>query len=1037
MSASGSSGWRRYNIFLSSTFKDMDFERDIIKFRVIPALNRRFRDRRVELQAIDLRLGVNTSDMSEAESERKVLSVCTSCIDSARPFFIGLIGKRYGWIPPMERWQEFTSRLSAEEQALLAGTAGCSVTEMEIVYGALSQESFDTSHVLFYLRDDSSYEGLPKDLLPAFCDSDPELLRKLDALKDKVRRLFGALGGEDDRCTPYRLDWRDGHFEGDDFERTVTEQLAQQIELETAREEEAGAASWWAQEKELEESTLLRLLPGSVETYLAPDPDEKKSKEEDPSDRVAWYVPGMGASTFMAQEYASWDEDADVVRLLAVFGLSEYSNAMRPVLARWIHELALVTGREEIPDDDQLLGKLPEPELNALFASLVQEAYDADKYIYIFLDDVEALETTASKDLYMPWLDRVADQVNILVNLQDGSEARTKFLSAHAYPARMMVPGIVDSEDAEALISRYEKTYFLELPAAVRKAMLEMADDDEDCLLPIKVHNVFRLFESLTQEDFSRIRSSEGSQIDAINGYLEEIWGEMPDTPYDLMTYMVNNILYNLGLGEQMRQAFWYIAAAPGGLRESDIAHFAGADWDVVQFYRAMDFLQDFFYEDRARHLWRAKYLTQSEDGLQKRQKEISSYLLTLAPADSLRETMGLYYALKGGEASHFLPYLVEGDYLQGQMMTDLLHFHGPQMRQLAREGYFESDAFPSFCRSLAPSARLQLFMDICTGLADMQETLAPLMRGKMPDWLDDVDPASLSAEDAFTFASVVGARIDSETHVERALQAARHSVEAGFGRAQQLVSVLSGFLMKLYQQNGHRAKAEALRAEISAASGAQMSLRDRFMALYPIIHEAQAMNGPLRKKKALALLDRFFSEYYAILDSLDPHGTYDATDLFRSADLVLQACAWLNHHKEYARALQEQVRFLPWMQVLYHSEGFFNAASPVELFSYFHVNLSMSATGLLGVDIWHREFGAGDNPVQRIGELAMLATFEGQDRLKEIDPDHHIVAIGRNRHVGGSLPKTEMREILGVVDLSLAELDEKIVEYYDKYCES
>ena len=28
--------WRRYNIFISSTFKDMDYERDVIKFKVIP-----------------------------------------------------------------------------------------------------------------------------------------------------------------------------------------------------------------------------------------------------------------------------------------------------------------------------------------------------------------------------------------------------------------------------------------------------------------------------------------------------------------------------------------------------------------------------------------------------------------------------------------------------------------------------------------------------------------------------------------------------------------------------------------------------------------------------------------------------------------------------------------------------------------------------------------------------------------------------------------------------------------------------------------
>ena len=62
------SSWRRYNIFLSSTFKDMDFERDVIKFRVIPALNRRFRDRRVELQAIlvsDIQLSTATLSLNK------------------------------------------------------------------------------------------------------------------------------------------------------------------------------------------------------------------------------------------------------------------------------------------------------------------------------------------------------------------------------------------------------------------------------------------------------------------------------------------------------------------------------------------------------------------------------------------------------------------------------------------------------------------------------------------------------------------------------------------------------------------------------------------------------------------------------------------------------------------------------------------------------------------------------------------------------------------------------------------------------------
>ena len=119
---------RRYNIFISSTFRDMDFERDLIKYKIIPMLNEHFRDRFIEIQAIDLRMGVNTEKMSEEDSARKVLNVCASSIDEARPFFIGLIGARYGWVPPVERWQEFISHLSEEDQALMQDTFGKSVT---------------------------------------------------------------------------------------------------------------------------------------------------------------------------------------------------------------------------------------------------------------------------------------------------------------------------------------------------------------------------------------------------------------------------------------------------------------------------------------------------------------------------------------------------------------------------------------------------------------------------------------------------------------------------------------------------------------------------------------------------------------------------------------------------------------------------------------------------------------------------------------------------------------------------------------------
>ena len=178
------------------------------------------------------------------------------------------------------------------------------------------------------------------------------------------------------------------------------------------------------------------------------------------------------------------------------------------------------------------------------------------------------------------------------------------------------------------LRQKEELFFFLELPAEIRRDMIDSASSEDGVFIPLRVHSVFRIFESLTQEDFAQIRSREGNQIDAINGYLKDIWAEMPDTPYDIMTFMVNQIVKNLGIGEGLRQAIWTIAAAPFGLREKDISHFAGDDWDDVQFYRAMNFLHDFFYEDRTRHTWRAKYITTFEDGLQDRQKLLRSGII-------------------------------------------------------------------------------------------------------------------------------------------------------------------------------------------------------------------------------------------------------------------------------------------------------------------------------------------------------------------------------------------------------------------------
>jgi hypothetical protein len=1016
MSGSDTAGWRRYNIFLSSTFKDMDFERDIIKFHVIPALNRRFRDKRVELQAIDLRLGVNTSDMTEEESERKVLSVCTSCIDSARPFFIGLLGERYGWIPPVERWREFLGGLSDDDRQLLAHTAGCSVTEMEIVYGALSQGNFDSSHVLFYLRDDTSYNGIPEDLRSLFCDTDPAMKKKLADLKARVTDLFSHRAGEDDRCTSYHLDWEDGHFRSDEFEKHVTEQLALQIELETARRETEGTDTWWKKEKELEESTLLRLLTGSVEYGLAL---AHGAKDDNSSDKIIWYTPGLGASTQMAQAYSNRGGDEDVIRLLAVFGLSEYSRSMRPVMARWIYELAAFIGKQDLPDDDQLLYRMSEYDLYSLFESVVTQVREQHRYIYIYMDEVETLEMTSPRDLYMYWLQRVKDDVNIQINLQDESEARKKFLeiNTHLSPREVI---LLDETDTEELISSYEKTYFLELPAKIRQQMLDTAKNDE-ILAPVKVHNMFRLFESLTQEDFATIRQKEGSQIDAINGYLEDIWEKMPDDPYDLTMFMLDSITHNLGLGDYWRYGIATLCAAPSGLREQDIAHFVDEEWDEVQFYRVMNFLQDFFYEDPGQHLWRSRYIGWEDEGLQDIQLDLSDYIITLDPKDSLRETMGLYYALKGGEPSHFTHYMLD-DYLHSIMIADQKRYQEPQLRQLMREDYFEGDAFKEYCLALEPSERLQLMMQITTSLEQNSQEQVSLKK-RMAEWLDDIETDKLSADDAFTAAGILCIK-ETIPNLEWSLDLARRAMALGQPDARRLISALSGLLTTAYLKKGKKEKAQALADEIVSLGAA--TPKERFVALHPLAAQASDRGLFSNRKKADQALERLIREYYALADSMGQDYESLNTQL-KSSMIIISAFMIFAKEKRYQRLLEELIRYLDTIVLFSNrfSDYLSNPSTLQKLLVYY--SLLFEATTHLD----RKEKGVCK---ELMGELFLYSCeilCEVYSRLNDINPEDPFVAAYRSKMLNMI---SGLKKELEYEKVDIKETNNLILDCYKEY---
>ncbi len=147
-------------VFVSSTFRDMQSERDELIRYVFPRLNREFRSNGVRIDAVDLRWGVLDGD--------PVVDVCRDLIDEA-DIFVGLLAERYGWVPDGQ---------------------SSSITADEIIYGVLDNPSMHNA-ACFLFREPASSRRVPEAEARGFAEPiGSKAHQNLLDLKDRIRSAF-------------------------------------------------------------------------------------------------------------------------------------------------------------------------------------------------------------------------------------------------------------------------------------------------------------------------------------------------------------------------------------------------------------------------------------------------------------------------------------------------------------------------------------------------------------------------------------------------------------------------------------------------------------------------------------------------------------------------------------------------------------------------------------------------------------------------------------------------------------------------------
>lgn len=170
--------WKTVRVFISSTFDDMQSERDQLVKCVFPVLRERLEACHVNLIDVDLRWGI-TADEADKNT---VLDLCYEAIDSCRPFFIGILAERYGHVLSSPQTSTKKTRIPS-----IKTIGEYSITDLEFRYALLPQQQ-NNMRAFFYFRDPRVVRQIPcAHISSAYIEKNKEYSTKLNELKEFVR----------------------------------------------------------------------------------------------------------------------------------------------------------------------------------------------------------------------------------------------------------------------------------------------------------------------------------------------------------------------------------------------------------------------------------------------------------------------------------------------------------------------------------------------------------------------------------------------------------------------------------------------------------------------------------------------------------------------------------------------------------------------------------------------------------------------------------------------------------------------------------
>lgn len=668
---------RIINIFISSTFNDMQSERDIIRKLVVPKLQEQLADYRVHIQVTDLRWGVDTLNVDEDKREAKVLHVCLDAIQYSKPYFIALLGERYGWLPSLESVQNIKRTLTDEQQQALGDVnQSMSVTEMEILLGALGNQSL-MPHSFFCFRAIDSYQDMPDSFKSSYIDamSKDEQIRKnafrIDKLKKRIETECEKAGLEDN-IVRYEAKWNEegqtGRFEHlETFAEQLYDKIYNDIISELDKEEIDNIASGkYNHEIEKFKSFILShtmdfkgresLINSQIQFLF--DASNMSSVLNGVTGRFLTGFSGCGKSSLFAMVYEHLVNIASqhsLYILAHATGVTPLSVKADQMIAAWSLQMKQTLGdniSDDVEDDDSPYNRAPK--MIEEFKKLLVRIQAKGFLPIVLIDSLDSFE----KNNIIDDFDFLPNNVPFVCTTLPGYAEEIVKKHRNFQISNMDAFTI---EDARMVIQSTLKKNFKELSPKLQEQLLSITKDDGGHAYesPLWLRMALDILMELGEEDFNRIHNIQNMREDAkIDNYLSCVIGEFPSEAGHLFNYFIELSCryFNSAL---TRQSLTYIAIAQYGIREDDMVELVDKDWSQLDFISLRSWMRNYIQCNNKDHRWffthailRQTLMLQAPDFIQMCQDKFFNHLIGNMTDDEEEEKELVHQLIVRQEAS-------------------------------------------------------------------------------------------------------------------------------------------------------------------------------------------------------------------------------------------------------------------------------------------------------------------------------------------------------------------------------------------------